>query len=45
MNNTNQSVAGWPEKLISYNADVLDVLEIIVAGWPEKLISYNTVLM
>ena len=34
-------VAGWPEKLISYNEIIkLNALGA-VAGWPEKLISYN----
>ena len=36
-----KSVAGWPEKLISYNCLVSTSLSFIVAGWPEKLISYN----
>ena len=34
-------VAGWPEKLISYNIKKVKSNKTSVAGWPEKLISYN----
>ena len=37
-------VAGWPEKLISYNPEKPREPYDIVAGWPEKLISYNSFL-
>ena len=39
---TDCSVAGWPEKLISYNKSDDNAVLNEVAGWPEKLICYNS---
>ena len=34
-------VAGWQDKLISYNLQEMKEKRLNVAGWQDKLISYN----